>query len=147
MQKTQVRTVQAFACYLSLCFHMHYAHVDLESVCVSPTSPLVLILFQPPPRDFLSFIQIMMSFAVQKLFSFRRPHMLVSYWSQCICKQCSVQKVSCVSEFKGVPHFLFYLVLCWGLQYIWSWVLYRVKSMDLFRFSYVYPSGWTSTIC
>jgi hypothetical protein len=30
-----------------------------------------------------------------------------------------------------------YLVLCWGLWYIWSWVLFRVISMGLFGFFYI----------
>lgn len=56
-----------------------------------------------------------------------------------LCYQCSFQKVFLLlMSSRLIPHSLLsdwmYLFLCWGLWYICSWVLCRVKSMGLYSF-------------
>lgn len=97
------------------------------------------------------FVLLVVSLALQKLFSFMRPHLLsscLSYWCSCseICLLCQA------TEFKAVPPIfllldLVCLVWCWGLWSTWTWFLCRVIVMDLLEFSYMQTSSKISITC
>ena len=83
------------------------------------------------------FVLLTVSFALQKLFSFMRSHLLlvlvpaplVFSLGSCLLCQC----------IQGCPQFLFYQdqwiwTLCWGLWSTWTWVLCRVMDMGLSAF-------------
>lgn len=62
-----------------------------------------------------------------------------------LVKLCSESFLLCekVQAYSPLSFLPIYLVLCWSPRTIWSWVLIRVISMDLFRFFYMQPSCWS----
>ena len=96
------------------------------------------------------FFLLTLSFALQKLLSFRRSHLLIA--------SCSVYDTGVIFRkwlpapilSSVLPIFLLWssvwLALCWGLSSISTWVLGMVIDMDLFQFFYMLISYYASTI-
>lgn len=85
-------------------------------------------------------------FAMQKLFS-----CMMSDLSQCLCKTILFRSLSLCQWAQGYSTLFLlsdsvYLVFCWYLWSIWSWVLYRTITVDLFRFFYIQLCSLSRTI-
>ena len=79
------------------------------------------------------FVLFTVSFALQKLFSFRRSHLLIVGLSICATGVIFRTKALLSMHLRLLPTFSsVWLALCWGLWFIWTWVLCRVIDMDLF---------------
>ena len=85
-------------------------------------------------------VLLTVSFALKRLFSLRRSHLLIVNLSVCITgvllKKLALLPM-CSRLFSTFLSCLIYLVLCWGLWSTWTWVLCRVIDMDLFTFFYM----------
>jgi hypothetical protein len=93
----------------------------------------------------LIFLQLTVSFDLQKLFSFMRSHLSIidlrAWVIVVLFRKLSPVLMSSRLFATILPLYvlldLMYLVLYWGLWSIWLWVLYRVIDMDLFVFFYI----------
>ena len=92
---------------------------------------------------------MMASFALLKLFSFMRTRLTIVDLSAHANGVLFERFFLCQWVQSYSPFFFplgsMYLVLCWSLWSIWSWVLCRVINTDLFAFFYLKTSSLTST--
>ena len=122
----------------------------LSSLYILDISPLsdVELMKIFPHFIYYHFVRLIVSFALQKYFSFMRFHLLIFYLRACdisvLFRNC--HQFQCV---QGYFIFIRFSVSSFMLRSLstWTWVLCKAIDMDLFAFFYRLTSSYASTIC
>lgn len=122
--------------WCSLCVYVYFCLCLLGHFYILYFNPLRDVLLQIIFHSIGSyFVQIMLSFAIWKLFSSIGLHLIDGVLA-CATGFCS-GSLSCTSVFKPIVHFLFCNIQStssWGPWSIWDWLFCRVKDTNLSLF-------------